>query len=1114
MINLRKTLLYTLIPASFACGFYMQSVNATGETADSNEENISTYEVTIPATTAIDSSSGTGSLHIGGQVNKALHQLQISVSSSHTDSTGKFNLTNGTDNIPYTIKDGNDTITSNTVLKFPSGMFEYEDPAQYGKIDKTLTLSVDNTSSVTNGEYTDTLTFTFTDVECYEFNVGAYLTEDHNYVPSALSYVLTINGERYGGETGTADLVLQYVPLGTKYEIKNITKSTNFTDTYVDKDFTGITYTGEVTGNTDVKLEIEKKAKNVYYSANGGTFDDGTSWISKTKNKGDKLVDFPNVTKENEEFQGWYTAASGGTRVDNLTTPYEVTTNITLYAHFEPLTYVTLAPGRDFNELIAPIGHEATKIKFTQDPIPSDYSGEKVGVSIDSNGKQTDDVVAWYDSENKTLYITSQSKSKIIDFNSNCYLMFNGRTLDSNTLSAEEIDFGQGVISTSNVTNMDHMFFAFHPLKKVDLSAFDTSKVTCMTEMFYNCTSLSTIIVSDSFVVTQADCRYMFSLCKSLPHYPVYPFLPEGGEWCKSIADGGNFYINPKTVTFDANGGTLNDSKGTTEVTSTTLLVEKGRSYNTYFTLKDNRTYFLNDSFPTATNGGKDFIGWYTAPTGGTKVLETDIMDSDTDITLYAQWSNLTLKTGAEINKLIPDEATSVVFTDAKAPTGVTLKDLSVIESAVVGWLDDNNVFYISTQITKQKMIFNADSSAMFKDKTNLTSITFDDYIYTKDVTNMSEMFSGCSNLSKIYAKSDYFVTTSVTDSANMFESCAKLPNYNADSVDVTNATAVSGGGYMYMDLKTITLDATGGKFSDDSDTQNVVLEKGYSYGELPEPTKDGYKFIGWYTAETDGEEITDSSVVSESVSTIYAHWREKEYVLKTGSEIKTIIQNAGTSVVYVDFTSDVAPTGVTITDLSANDSDAIVGWVYGNTYKISTQNKNKQIIFNEDSSQMFSSCSKILGIYFSNVDTSNVINMSSMFLGTSSLNDIANLRNFDTSNVTDMSLMFAGSTSILSLDLSNFNTSKVTNMSQMFYGDKSLQYIYASTFDTSSVTSSENMFFECENLENYSSGNSNDKTYAKSTLEGGYLTTRTTQQQDDTQEENPVVEEETITEE
>ena len=199
MINLRKTLLYTLIPASFACGFYMQSVNATGETADSNEENIPTYEVTIPATTTIDASNGTGSLHIGGQVNKALHQLQISVSSSHTDSTGKFNLTNGTDNIPYTIKDGNDTITSNSVLKFPSGMFEYEDPAQYGKIDKTLTLSVDNTSSVTNGEYTDTLTFTFTDVECYEFNVGAYLTEDNNYVPSALSYVLTINGERYGG---------------------------------------------------------------------------------------------------------------------------------------------------------------------------------------------------------------------------------------------------------------------------------------------------------------------------------------------------------------------------------------------------------------------------------------------------------------------------------------------------------------------------------------------------------------------------------------------------------------------------------------------------------------------------------------------------------------------------------------------------------------------------------------------------------------------------------------------------------------------------------------------------------------------------------------------------
>lgn len=1138
MINLKKTLLYTLIPASFACGLYMRNVNAYEETLDPNDTKISTstYEVTIPATTTIDASTQTGSLHIGGKVKEAIHQLQISVSSNHIDSTGKFNLTNGTTNIPYTIKDGNEEVTSNTVMKFPSGMFVYEDPTQYGTIDKTLTLSVDQTSDVSYGNYEDLLTFTFTDVQCYEFNVGAYLTEDNNYVFGALSYELYIDGERFGGDTGTADLVLQYAPPGTIYEVKNITKSDNFTDTYVDVDFTDVTFEGTVTENTNIKLEVEKKQKNVYFSANGGKFDDGTSWKSTTKDKGETLVktetttDFPNVSKTGEQFQGWHTAPNGGTQVDITDTPYEVTTNITLYAHFEPLTYVTLLPGEQFNNAIGSVGQEAKKIVFTQDPIPEKYkdseSLKKVGVSIDSEGKQTEEVVAWFNPDDSVLYITSQDTSKIISFNSNCWLMFNGRSLRSDPLSfVEEIDFGHGVISTSNVTNMARMFYAFHPLKKLDLSEFDTSNVTNMQEMFHYCNHLNTIIASDSFVVSQADCRYMFSLCESLPHYFAW-WDPVGGEYAKSIAAGGNFYMYGKTVTFDANGGTLNDSKGTTDVTSTSLVVEKGQQYKTYFGF--NKDYFLNNSFPTATNGEKDFVGWFTDPEVGEKILETDILTSDTDITLYAHWSSVALNTGTEINALIPDEATSVVFTDAEAPTGTTLVDLSLGgNKTVVGWLSDGT-FYISAQIRNQKMIFNADSSAMFKDKTNLTSITFNDLVYTNNVTSMENLFAGCTNLTildltifntssvtnmsnmfngdtqleSIYATSN-FVTTAVTNSENMFANCTSLPKYDANSVDGTKAIAVAGGGYIYIDQKTITLNATGGKFSDDSETMNLLLEKGYSYGNLPVPTREGYKFAGWYTKETDGEQITESSVVGD-ISTIYAHWIEKITVLKKGAEIQNVLKDLKAD--YVWFTNDeVAPSNATITDLSANNSEAIVGWLSGNTYYISTQDTSKTIIFNEDSSGMFSACSQFLGIEFNNVDTSKVTNMARMFLGTTNLNNVDSLTNFNTSNVTDMSQMFAGSAAIYSLNLSSFNTSKVTNMTQMFYLDKNLQNIYVKAFDTSSVTESGNMFSGCESLENYSSTNSNDKTYAKSTLEGGYLTTPTTQQQDDTEEDKAV---------
>ena len=63
--------------------------------------------------------------------------------------------------------------------------------------------------------------------------------------------------------------------------------------------------------------------------------------------------------------------------------------------------------------------------------------------------------------------------------------------------------------NTSNVQNMNTMFASMTSLKTLDLSSFDTSKVTTMGStginggMFNGCTNLTTIYVSDKFVVSQ-----------------------------------------------------------------------------------------------------------------------------------------------------------------------------------------------------------------------------------------------------------------------------------------------------------------------------------------------------------------------------------------------------------------------------------------------------------------------------------------------------------------------------------------------------------------------------------------------------------------------------------
>ncbi|MEQ7187956.1 BspA family leucine-rich repeat surface protein [Enterococcus hirae] len=93
-----------------------------------------------------------------------------------------------------------------------------------------------------------------------------------------------------------------------------------------------------------------------------------------------------------------------------------------------------------------------------------------------------------------------------------------------------------------------------------------------------------------------------------------------------------------------------------------------------------------------------------------------------------------------------------------------------------------------------------------------------------------------------------------------------------------------------------------------------------------------------------------------------------------------------------------------------------------------------------------------------SQLDTSNVTNMRSMFNGMSSVTNL-DVSGFDTGNVTDMSSMFYGMSSVTSLDVSSFDTSKATNMGYMFRNISSVTSLDVSSFDTSNVKNMGYMF-------------------------------------------------------
>ncbi|MDR1042373.1 MAG: InlB B-repeat-containing protein [Clostridiales Family XIII bacterium] len=93
----------------------------------------------------------------------------------------------------------------------------------------------------------------------------------------------------------------------------------------------------------------------------------------------------------------------------------------------------------------------------------------------------------------------------------------------------------------------------------------------------------------------------------------------------------------------------------------------------------------------------------------------------------------------------------------------------------------------------------------------------------------------------------------------------------------------------------TVSFDANGGKVS----LKSKILNENAEYGALPKATRSGYKFLGWYTAQKGGKNVTTQTGLAKKADhTLYAHWKANKYkvtldanggkVKVKGKEVKT----------------------------------------------------------------------------------------------------------------------------------------------------------------------------------------------------------------------------------
>ena len=317
---------------------------------------------------------------------------------------------------------------------------------------------------------------------------------------------------------------------------------------------------------------------------------------------------------------------------------------------------------------------------------------------------------------------------------------------------------GLEYLNTEKVTDMSYMFFACSKLTSLDVTNFNTENVKNMVRMFYNCSSLTSLDVTKFNTGNVTNMRYMFCACSALTSLDVTKFNTG------NVTDMGYMFYNCSKLT------SLDVTKfNTAKVT-------------------DMNYMFVNCSKLTSLDVTKFNTGNVT----------------DMGYMFYG-CSSLT---SLDVTKFNTMNVTNMSFMFYGCSS---LTSLDVTK-------------FNTEKVTNMGMMFYKCSKLTSLDVTNFN---------TENVTNMSYMFSSCSALTTIYA-SDEFVTTNVETGSNMFFNCIKLKGF----IEYNKNIDKDKDNYKYANYKTGYFTKLVGKNGDEKigatgetlTTDNLVLDDGKDF--------------------------------------------------------------------------------------------------------------------------------------------------------------------------------------------------------------------------------------------------------------------------------------------
>ena len=271
----------------------------------------------------------------------------------------------------------------------------------------------------------------------------------------------------------------------------------------------------------DIKISTKKPSKStlgytVTFHGNAENrllFDNGSDVNEVVINSSGQIVSGNYKIAGGALFAGWYSDGKYTNRVEvsNDGVPQmTLTGDLDLWAkqkttEIKGYNY-SLYTGNGFNKSIP---STVTEVIFTDEIKPA--SAEIIDVDADGDGG----IVAWTENDGTVMKVSTQIEGMKIQTAKNSAFMFSYRTKLTN------IDFS--MLDTSNVTRINEMFYNCSGLTSLDLTPLNTSNVTDMEYMFVGCSGLTSLDLTPLNTSKVTDMNFMFSGCSGLTSLDLTP---------------------------------------------------------------------------------------------------------------------------------------------------------------------------------------------------------------------------------------------------------------------------------------------------------------------------------------------------------------------------------------------------------------------------------------------------------------------------------------------------------------------------------------------------------------------------------------------------------------